>query len=282
MPRIALLGNNRYSKEIGQVLVSLYPNIRLKNDDLSYMDNCYYYMYDNYIVWSHKDRLSEVSVPIKCMTYQEFNSKWPHRIGDTVLYHDDVECIVTEMHWEPSYETVHYVVKSKEVGDETHCKVDELSTIEYDEIRMNSSNKRIWAGNGPNMIEIKMNEDQGIRIIDGRTYIVRKNKYPTSYKECVEIMGEGTKELHKIYDDRQLATLYELLLCRDAYWKIDNWKPDWTSVHAKYVINVVEDYIEHDGHSTHSSYMFAFPTSDARDAFYENFRTKLETIKSYI
>ena len=83
---------------------------------------------------------------------------------------------------------------------------------------------------------------------------------------------------------------YQLLICRDAYWRVygeENglgkpWEPDWRE--ERYIIYRNQDdiiggyrkagYVEH--------HIFAFPTEEMRDAFYENFDPDIEQCKELL
>ena len=63
------------------------------------------------------------------------------------------------------------------------------------------------------------------------------NERPTNINEASEILGLGMFE-HERYRNEQLYTLRELLLFRDAWWKMaDDWKPDWNEETDKFTIS---------------------------------------------
>ena len=70
--------------------------------------------------------------------------------------------------------------------------------------------------------------------------------------------------------------LNKLLICRDAYWKIAGeemglgkpWEPQE---------GVIYCYMPNAPHYIRS--IFPFPTEEMRDAFYENFKSKIEICK---
>lgn len=60
------------------------------------------------------------------------------------------------------------------------------------------------------------------------------------------------------------------------------WKPDWESESTtKYVISQVKNKIEL-VKSHEYNYVFAFPTAEMRDAFYENFNELIEECKELL
>ena len=75
----------------------------------------------------------------------------------------------------------------------------------------------------------------------------------------------------------------KLLICRDAYWKIAGeemglgkpWEPDYNNeIQIQYGLYDIIKY------SLLSPSQFAFPTPEMRDAFYDNFKELIETIKT--
>jgi hypothetical protein len=143
--------------------------------------------------------------------------------------------------------------------------------------------------------EIIPHKDYEIKQEGEKFYLVKKKKgYPKTYKECMRILGFTTVYTPKVepmfdYDDDIIA-LQKLKNCRDAYWKIAGeemglgkpWKPDFTNdSKIKYCIGVSTGKIQ----KTYSSYtqcFLAFPTSEMRDAFKENFNKELEICKELL
>ena len=150
--------------------------------------------------------------------------------------------------------------------------------------------------------EITRNEEYEFRDENGNvinaTKIVleKKKEYPKTYEECCEIVKVGKEHtlegatIRINYKIALLESFQKLLICRDAYWKIAGeemglgkpWKPDWEDEHQeKYIIGswlgtiqcLEENFVSHP---------LAFPTEEMRDAFYENFRALIETVKEFL
>ena len=121
----------------------------------------------------------------------------------------------------------------------------------------------------------------------GRTFdkfvLEKMNDRPTEIREASEILGIGMFD-HERYRNRLLETLRELLLIRDAWWKMaDDWKPDWNNQDDCYhaiktckneVCLVSTLYLE--------DCILAFPTEEMRDAFHENFKEQIEICKELL
>ena len=132
--------------------------------------------------------------------------------------------------------------------------------------------------------------------------MAKKTKYPNTYDECAALMditwqwhrpleSEG-KDDRKPYErklDYKLARLKQLLICRDAYWKIAGeelglgkpWEPDFRGVITSYVITVESNKILKSW-TTKKQVILAFPTEEMRDAFYENFKDLINECKELL
>lgn len=125
------------------------------------------------------------------------------------------------------------------------------------------------------------------------SWVKKKNKYPKTYEECCKVLGVSEFEYNHTgtkmwYRHKLMATLDNLMLCRDAYWKIAGeemgldkpWEPDWNNVSDKYCIYFVSGDAWLEKCQTRQC-PFAFPTAEMRDAFYENFKELIEQCKNY-
>ena len=275
MGRLALRGSTEHQQEVLKVLYALYPKIELKYANLIIHDTYYYFEYDNYLTSLHHTAINECQVPIHCMTLEEFKSKFPYNVGDKVTcIESGNKCVVIEMYWEPSVTKVIYVVKSLNTGDEIIC---EAQNIEYTNTDVLDCRHYI------EKVELCISDNQEIVEKDGKYFVVRKSKYPTTYDECKNILN--IKEECFTVNDKaynKLDVLSKLIICRDAYWKVDDyWKPDWTNEVGKYVICKVGDEINL-GHSTKSHFLLAFKTEEARNKFYEHFKELIKLWQKYI
>ena len=125
----------------------------------------------------------------------------------------------------------------------------------------------------------------------------KKPKYPTTYSDCCDILGFKNRNKTEqqflnscdLYDFELMTKLSMLKVCRDAYWKIAGeqmglnkpWEPDWNDQRPKYTITVIgNQLIKH--HSLSQNYIFAFPTEEMRESFYENFNNLIECCKELL
>jgi hypothetical protein len=137
-------------------------------------------------------------------------------------------------------------------------------------------------------------DDNGNEILTNKIILEKKKKevtYPKTYEECCKIIDSDPK----FYVDTHLysgtlETLYKLLICRDAYWKIAGaemglgkpWEPDWRE--ERYIIyrnqdDIIGGYREAGDVEHH---IFEFPTSEMRYAFEDNFDQDLEICKTLL
>lgn len=109
-------------------------------------------------------------------------------------------------------------------------------------------------------------------------------EFPTTYIECCKLLG--INEDHQCnygYCARILDSLQQLLICRDAWRKIDNnWKPNYKRDSFKYSICCVKDKINSDCSTFDSNVILTFRTAAIRDKFFETFRDLIEKCKELI
>ena len=135
-------------------------------------------------------------------------------------------------------------------------------------------------------------KDENGNVINAQKIVLEKKgkEYPKTYEECCKVLGIDTLG-HSAdgYKWEILSTFQNLLICRDAYWKIAGekmglgkpWKPNDSSGYCTYAI------LRHTGHIRKSrpyadSELLEFPTEAMRDAFYENFKDEIEICKELL
>jgi len=119
--------------------------------------------------------------------------------------------------------------------------------------------------------------------------VLKKHKYPKTYKACRSILDDYNISSVVGYKSSLLESLQDLLVRRDAYWKIAGeelglnkpWKPNWISGRPFYCISVNGNIIVK-GRWYTSNKILAFPTAEMRDAFLENFNGLIEQCKELL
>ena len=123
---------------------------------------------------------------------------------------------------------------------------------------------------------------------DGKVHLAKKPfKYPKTYVVCAKLLGCFGATFIDGYQGELLDKFQELLICRDAYWKIageqmglgEPWKPDWSNGdETKFCIYTSQNLISLDIFGVDNK-ILAFPTEEMRDAFYENFKELIKQCK---
>ena len=157
----------------------------------------------------------------------------------------------------------------------------------------------------PNGYEFR---DENGNVINAQKIVLEKKKkeYPKTYEECCKVLGINPDNYLSIrnpfYDDGDEDTtnyeqdllgifdsLWELKICRDAYWKIAGeemglgkpWSPsDSDYVTGRYCIFVYRGNIICS--TPAQDCILTFPTEEIRDAFYENFKSEIEICKEFL
>ena len=123
----------------------------------------------------------------------------------------------------------------------------------------------------------------------------KKKEYPKTYEECcAELNNYPLENGVDGYKFELLSTFQNLIICRDAYWKIAGeemglnrpWKPDYDSGVNKYGIICLNGVVQESNPTTnwerHLNKVLDFPTAEMRDAFKENFDPDIEICKEFL
>lgn len=132
-------------------------------------------------------------------------------------------------------------------------------------------------------------KDENGNVIEAKKIVLKrkKPKHPTTYKECSEIVNGCRCKGNAGWKSGLLIKLQELLVCRDAYWRLaGDWKPDYDSGVDKFGIFCYDGKVDKSSASTHwerhCNKILDFPTAEMRDAFYENFKDLIEECKELL
>lgn len=232
------------------------------------------------------------------LTLEEFLEKFPYKVGDKVVHKNATSCAtvyeIEKLRWESN--RVEYTLrpmympycKGIDVAENLQLYIEqkeetmeENKTMKYDQININSldfyADKAVL--NLPDGFEFKI-EDEKVCVVK------KKPQHPKNYEECLRVFGYMTDMTGcKGYKNELLESLQELIICRDAYWKIaGDWKPDWNdSLTDKYVITSFKNEVVKDlAFMAVKNSILAFPTEEMRDAFYENFKDLIEECKELL
>ena len=140
-----------------------------------------------------------------------------------------------------------------------------------------------------NEVELILPDNWKFKQKDGKMFGVRK-QYPKTYEEC-KLLLQTNCTIPSIpgYKEYQIALFQELLICRDAYWKIigeemglsGSWAPDFKDNSDKYFICYVKDEVWK-SNIRDCNKILVFPIKEMRDIFFENFKDLIEKCKEFL
>lgn len=250
---------------------------------------------ENNCLWHFINKRGEISVFTHVVdltdniffTLEEFLEKFPYKVGDKVLVLANSNNVFTikSMTWDT--DQVKYKIKAiDDIENEFDWLADEL--LYYTEQKEEAmKEKRIDIPKGYEFAGVDDDRQQVV-------FTKVEYHYPQTYNECCKELGHPEVLLvDRIlgYKGILLSIFQELLICRDAYWKIAGeqmglgkpWKPDYTDKHKyKYSIWIDHDEIMTGGAFTTTQMVFTFPTEEMRDAFYVNFKDLIEGCKELL
>ena len=229
---------------------------------------------------------------------EEYKLEPKFKVGDILFYRGEtcgylkVEEIRVENGEIRYYETSRNIYL---VENDPDVFADKVCSVETEETKNNNDMEEKetllgWVKESDNL-RLVPHKDYEIKQDGEKFYLVKKKKeYPKTYEECLKIIGIKLSDCYiQGYKSPLLEDLQELLICRDAYWKLYGeemglgkpWEPDWKVYDKKYVIGIHEDMIYQDT-ETRNNKILAFPTEEMRDAFYENFKEEIEICKELL
>ena len=220
----------------------------------------------------------------KVFTIDNFLCRFPYNVGDKVIFNGNVE-LINRMRWDG--ETIKYgFFTTKGIGEATS---KDLQPYKEQEVVMDKKKKEVTFEYKVVEKEVELVIPDGIElsIQDGRVLLKdKKPKYPKTYEECCELLFPSSISLGKVltsgYNCELLKKFGELLICRDAYWKIAvDWKYDVNKTEEYfYIVNKCGRVVKE--HYMNFNHILAFPTEEMRDNFYENFKELIESCKELL
>ena len=228
-------------------------------------------------------------------TLEEFLEKYPYKVGDKVIiekYKQIFEILSVRWFTERNiimYQTSngwYYATELKPYKEETFGECIE-KTIDICLFGEQETMEKQIKIDIPKDYKFVCIDDDNQKVVFEKV----KPKYPKTYKECCEVLnlGEDGKLYTKGYKSALIQSIHQLLICRDAYWKIfgeemgldEPWEPDFTDTKEMYYI-FYKGYIEKGNQRHPDNHILIFPTPEMRDAFYENFKDIIEFCKELL
>ena len=229
-------------------------------------------------------------------TLEQFEEKYPYKVGDKVEL-NGIGVEITGMYWIDN--TINYEGESIKLGSKYDClSVQDLKPYKEEIMEDKGTLEQIDLTRELRIadeVEVILGDYEFV-LKNGKTYFVKKKpNYPKTYKECCDLLGIDTMDNDaKGYKHFLVIQFQELLIARDAYWRIAGeqmrlgkpWKPDYDSGVNKYGIIYMNGVVQKSNPTTnwerHLNKVLDFPTAEMRDAFYENFKELINKVKELL
>ena len=227
--------------------------------------------------------------------YSEFIKKIQFIPGDKVTvnlpgFEEHSEKEVGKLIWSSKSKSIAYSMRCEDEGKEIYSP-DVLDPVVKEVVVNNIEDflvdKKISSINFQDQehysdeVELCLSDQHEIKEKNGKWFVVKKKpEFPKTYEECCRVLGiADVGNGYCGYKWKLLGALQELLICRDAYWKLaGDWKPDWKDNNDKYFICYVEDKPWMSNIRNCNRFLI-FPTEEIRDKFYKNFKDLIEKCK---
>lgn len=232
---------------------------------------------------------------VTIFTLEEFLEKYPYKIGNKVDYikYDDDEFSVYEiigMVWTGT--TIEYTLDSfgftcltKDIRLHKENNMNKFKSLNVE------TYLKVWDETEKGL-EVLVNDRFELKEDNGKFYIVKKQpEYPKTYDECCEILNTHVSNVTRPlgWKENLISKFQELIICRDAYWKIAGeqmdlgkpWEPDYTDDNVKYIIGIHRNHLDLNC-TIERNYILIFPSEEIRDEFYENFKDLIEACKEFL
>lgn len=280
MAQLVILGHKTRSKEVIEILEML--GGRNSRDYVCNVPGYAYSIDEQGIIDLYISPNSSIT-----FTLEEFLEKFPYKVGDKVynIIHNENQTI-TNLAWDPQENEIVYKTNYNEHVYVNYLQPYKEETMEETIIDTIKESKDRY--------RLSINYQYEIEVDEGEYYVVRrKPQYPKTYEECCNVLGVNPSFDIRMLKDEESALYFkfiDLVRCRNAYWKIAGeqmglgkpWEPDWNiDSKSKYVIlcrnnNITKDTL------ICLNCIFAFPTEEMRDTFYENFKEPIELCKELL
>lgn len=211
-------------------------------------------------------------------TLEEFLEKYPYKVGDKVRFSDsNTPFTISRIWWDNNASELICTLEEQDI---------DVSSVDLQPYKEETMEKEISGAIVDRFICLEgydFYDDKG-NIIETKEITMKKKKpkYPKTYEECRTIINAPEEKICFGYKSRLLSNFQQLLVCRDAYWKIaGDWKPSKENLYEDlYCIGFNSAVITFKMQG--GCKLLAFPTEEIRDAFYDNFKDLIEECKEII
>ena len=312
MANLAIKGHTKRGKEVIEILEMLgYINQYNYSGDADSL--CFYSNENTNIICYDWVNSCYEDEDVIVFTLEEFEAKFPYKIGDKVMSLKGVG-IITEMKWLDVDNEVRYRLSIKNDIDRWFYAKDlqlykEQENMERDKtipsyMDYNIKTEETMEEKTDKALAPDLKGEDysgrrfGYKIPNGYEFDCIKNneiilkpkqlQYPKTYEECSELLGCDDKI--RLYI---IGEFIRLINARNAYWKIAGeqmglgkpWKPDWTDTQQmKHSIWFDCDGVclKSNRYSYAMQHILTFPIKEMRDTFYENFKESIELCKNLL
>ena len=222
------------------------------------------------------------------ITVEEFEEKFPYKVGDEVIAYVEgclAHFIIQDIRWNNKLNKIEYKICSSWCDTDLMQPYKEktMETITIDDFKANTKEWLIDKLHG-------MIISDAVKTIGNIHDELHKPKYPKSYEECARLLNTYCGSIGG-YNWKLLSYFQQLIICRDAYWKIAGeqmglgkpWKPEYKEgvANTYYTIHLFNNKLFLAG-TSHRNAILSFPTEEMRDAFYENFKELIDICKELL
>lgn len=232
-------------------------------------------------------------------TLEQFEEKFPYKVGDKVSSKYLKNYEISKMEWESINNRVIYKLRGMGwySADELQPYKEETMDRKYNV----EEYLKVWKETEKGL-EVVVNDNFELKEDNEKFYIIKKQlQYPKTYVDCCEVLGSDPSRIIVLSNRKdiiheenkhcyEMYNLYQLLICRDAYWKIAGeqmgldapWEPDWSNgEETKFCIYKTQNIISLDIFGVDNR-ILAFPEEEMRYIFYENFKDLIEECKELL
>lgn len=299
MANLAIIGHPLEGNKVIEILKML------GGRDIGYngLNSQYYYYIDEYGNIAGTSELPNNKIFFVIYTLKEFLEKFPYKVGDKVKNARINDCIgrITNVRWDSNENQIIYEVEWDDMikrmlpyfardlqpYKEAPRYLNEKANKQAKEIeKLLEPAKEIIE----NIIKIDIPKGYEFTGVDNQQVVFEKvkPKYPKTYVECAKLLDCFGAAHIDGYKGELLDKFQELLICRDAYWKIageqmglgKSWNPSKSN--SVYCIFRFKGDIVKDNFVFGDSLILEFPTEEMRDAFFENFKDLIEQCKKLL
>lgn len=230
-----------------------------------FSDSMYYLEIDTFGKKSFKsDSVKEAfNKGVRVFEIEEFKELFPYEVGVRVFAKTLNKYATIVGISDNSIGLLQYLIQPDGSKKLIHCSTDQLTDrLYYYPIEENDLDQiKIAIPSGYEFIGV---DDDKQNIILEK---IKSEDFPKTLEDCCDVLEISYHTNYCIgYAEDLLDSFQQLLICRDAYWKIEGWNSKVKG--ERFYINSLPPYLRD---------LLPMPTKESSDAFYENFKDLIES-----